>query len=439
MVERKAAVPGDGRGDAMRRVGLIAGLTLLSLIAWAALVGFGTLGGWGRTPLAPRGDAAAFMTAANAVIDAESRGNAAFVLIEDGRVLDQHFASIGRPVDGDSLFQVASLSKWITAWGVMTLVESGRIDLDAPVSTYLTRWTLPPSEFDNEGVTVRRLLSHTAGLTDGLGYGGFAPGTDIQTLEQSLTRASDASPGRDGAVKVGAEPGSAWRYSGGGYTLLQLIIEEVSGESFDVYMQRAVLQPLGMTRSTFVLRDGAGETVAEFFDTDGSLATHYQFTAQAAASLYTSAADLTRFIQAHLAGPNGEEPGRDVLRPETLTEMRQPHGYQFGAEIWGLGVILYAPNNSGSYIIGHDGDNAPAINTATRFDPESGDGIIVLATGNPRLATNLAGEWVFWRTGNIDLFDVISAAPRALLILGAGALVIVLAGIYAAWRSRRRV
>lgn len=422
----------------MHRLVLITLSTVLVLAAWAALVLVGTLSGWGRQTLAPRGDVRAFMSAATQQIDADSRGNVAFALIEDGRLYDEHFSSIGRPVDRDTLFQVASLSKWITAWGVMTLVESGRIDLDAPISQYLTRWTLPPSEFDNDGVTVRRLLSHTAGLTDGLGYAGFAPGAEIQTLEQSLTRASDASPGADGAARVGAAPGGEWNYSGGGYTLLQLIIEEASGESFNAYMQRAVLQPLGMSRSSFELPEGGGDNIAEFFDADGSRATHYQFTAKAAASLYTSTADLTRFIQAHVAGPNGEQPGRGVLRPETLVEMRRPHAFQYGAEIWGLGVVLYAPSNAGDFIVGHDGSNAPAINTAARFDPATGDGIVVLETGNPRLATELAGDWVFWRTGNVDLFDVMMAVPRALLIFAVGFMVILVAGIFAAWRFRRR-
>lgn len=420
------------------RLLLIALSTVLALAAWAALVLFGTLGGWGRETLAPRGDTRAFMSAVTQEIDSDSRGNAALALIENGRLHGEHFSSIGRPVDHDTLFQVASLSKWITAWGVMTLVESGRLDLDAPASRYLTRWALPPSEFDNEGVTLRRLLSHTAGLTDGLGYAGFAPGAEVQTLEQSLTRASDASPGADGAVRAGAAPGGAWNYSGGGYTLLQLIIEEASGEPFNAYMQRAVFAPLGMSRSTFELPEGGGANVAEFFDVDGSRATHYLFTATAAASLYTSTADLTRFIQAHLAGPNGEPPGRGVLRPESLVEMRRPHAFQFGAEIWGLGVVLYAPNNAGDFIIGHDGSNAPAINTTARFDPESGDGIIVLESGNARLATDLAGDWVFWRTGNVDLFDVIKGVPRALVILAVGGLMIFVAGVFAAWRFRRR-
>ena len=139
----------------------------------------GALEGWWRQPLAPAGDTRAFMDAAVAEIDRTRRGNVAFVLIEDGQVFDEHFTSAGQPVDRDTLFQVASMSKWITAWGVMTLVEAGTLDLDAPVSTYLTRWSLPTTEFDNDGVTVRRLLSHTAGLTDGLGYGGFAPGQPV--------------------------------------------------------------------------------------------------------------------------------------------------------------------------------------------------------------------------------------------------------------------
>lgn len=417
--------------------------TALALAAWSALVFFGVLNGWGRQSLAPRDDIQAFMTAASRQIDAGSHGNVAFALLADGRVYGEHFASIGRPADRDTLFQVASLSKWITAWGVLTLVDSGRIDLDVPVSKYLTRWTLPPSAFDNDGVTVRRLLSHMAGLTDGLGYAGFAPGTEIQTLEQSLTRAADASPGAGGAVSVGMEPGTEWKYSGGGYTLLQLIIEEASGEPFNDYMRRAVLVPLGMSRSTFELPDsvrddGGVENVAEFFDANGTPATHYRFTAKAAASLYTSTADLTRFIAAHLVGPNGEPAGRGVLRPETLGEMRRPHASQYGAEIWGLGVVLYAPNNGGGFIIGHDGSNEPAINTAARFDPATGDGIVVLDTGDKRLATELAGDWVFWRTGNVDLLDVTLALRSALLIFAAGCLAITLASVLAFWRITRR-
>ena len=302
----------------MRRIILIALATVVALAAWAGVFLAGTSEGWWRRPLAPRGDTAAFMTAADAMIREAAPGSLAFQLIEKGRPQDARYVSTGRPVDGDTRFQVASLSKWITAWGVMTLVEAGKVDLDAPVDTYLKRWKLPPSKFDNRQVTVRRLLSHTAGLTDGLGYGGFEPGKPIQSLPASLTRAADASPGRDGVVRVGKAPGAGWAYSGGGYTLMQLMIEDVTGESFEAYMQRAVLAPLGLSRSTFVLPEAGDANLAGFHDADGRPAIHYRFTATAAASLYTSSNDLTRFIQAQLPGPEGAPPGRGVLAPETL-------------------------------------------------------------------------------------------------------------------------
>ncbi|MEO8114341.1 MAG: serine hydrolase domain-containing protein [Phenylobacterium sp.] len=422
----------------MRRLIVIALATVLVLAAWTALVGMGALEGWGRRPLAPRGDPAAFAAAADRMIQRDSRGNVAFALIENGQVRHERFASVGAPVDHDTLFQVASLSKWITALGVMTLVEAGRVDLDAPVDSYLKRWRLPPSEFDNRQVTVRRLLSHTAGLTDGLGYGGFEPGKPVQPLVESLTHAADASPGHDGAVKVGMRPGSQWRYSGGGYALLQLMIEDVTGEPFNAYMRRVVLLPLGMERSTFVLPEGGATNLAEFYDAAGKPATHYRFSAPSAASLYTSTADLTRLIQAHRPGPAGAAPGRGVLKPTTLAEMRQPHSYQYGAEIWGLGLMLYAPNNAGGFIVGHDGNNEPAINTAARFDPASGDGVVVLETGAPLLATRLAGEWVFWRTGHVDTLMVVMGARRTLTILAAGWIVIILLGVLCGWRFRRR-
>lgn len=409
-------------------------LTVLALLAWAAFVVTGTLEGWWRQPLAPFGNTNAFRAAAIAKIDQEHKGNVAFALLENGRIVATHFVSAGRPVDGDSRFQVASMSKWITAWGVMTLVEAGKLDLDKPVSTYLTRWKLPPSQFDNNGVTVRRLLSHTAGLTDGLGYAGFKPGTQVQTLEDSLTHTADASPGHDGRVRVGIAPGTEFKYSGGGYTLLQLIIEEVSGQSFNDYMKSTVLNPLGMARSTFVLDDETD--VANFFDERGRLATHYRFTALAAASLYTTASDMTRFLQAHFPGPSGEAPGRGVLQPKTLLEMRHPHTFQYGAAIWGLGTMLFAPNNAGGFVIGHDGSNEPAINTSARLDPATGNGIVVLESGNRVLATTIASEWVFWNTHNVDFLLLIIEADAFLKTLAAGAVVIILIAIFLRYLRR---
>ncbi len=387
---------------------------------------FATIQGWGRTPLAPAGDVDGFVAGARRLIDTELPGNIALRLIERGAVRGEIYQSSGKPVDANTLFQVASLSKWITAWGVLHLVDEGTLDLDAPVTRYLTRWTIPPSEFDTGGVTIRRLLSHTAGLTDGLGYGGFAPGEPEQSLEASLTQASDAMPGADGRVRVGLAPGSQWQYSGGGYTLLQLVIEETTGTDFASYMKRVVFIPLGMARSTFST-DEALPDAADFYDTDGSIATHFRFTAQAAASLYTSVEDLTRFAAAHLHG--GEAAGRGVLNPSTLVQMRTPQAYVLSFPIWGLGTILYAPIADSDFVIGHDGNNAPAINTAMRLDPSNGDAIIVMETGSSLLATRIASEWVFWKTGTPELHSLQMEASGTLRVFGVGALVILLIAI----------
>lgn len=415
----------------------IAVAALAALALWAVLVMVGAREGWLRPMPAARGEAAAFLTWAEQRYAAQSQGNIAIMLLENGRAEQAYFASHGRAVDGDSLFQVASISKWITAWGVMTLAEAGRVDLDAPVSRYLTRWQLPPGPFSHEAVTVRRLLSHTAGLTDGLGFLGFEEGQALPTLEEELTQARDVMPGASGIVEVGAAPGSAWRYSGGGYLILQLLIEEVTQEPFNEFMQRAVLQPLGMTGSTFVYPD-AGRLV-DFYSADGSQATHYRFTATGAASLYTSAADLTRFLQAHIDGPEGAPAGRGVLSRARLEEMRAPEAFLYGLPVWGLGPSLYAPNGAEGYVIGHDGGNFPAINTTARIDPATGNGIIVLQTGSATLAREIGGEWLYWQTGKVGLDTlVVLEVRRILLVFASGAILILIGAIVIARTGRRR-
>lgn len=419
-----------------RLVRIVLAATVASLL-WAAVVVGGAREGWWRSMPAAQGDTAGFLRWAEDRYAAESHGNIAIVLLENAEVAHTHFASHGREVDGDSLFQVASMSKWLTAWGVMTLVEQGRVDLDAPVARYLTRWRLPASEFDDDDVTIGRLLSHTAGLTDGLGFLGFGPDETLPSIEQELSHPSDVLPGASGIVRVGARPGSTWRYSGGGYLILQLVIEEVTHESFDDYMHRAVLEPLGMAASTFVYPDP--DRLVEFYAPDGSPAVHYRFTATGAASLYTSAADLTRFLQAQVDGPHGAPPGRGVLGPATLELMRTPHAYLFGLPVWGLGTTLYAPNGAGSFICGHDGGNFPAINTTARLDPATGNGVIVLETGSATLAREIGGEWTYWQSGIVGLDTLVLFDLRKILLLFvSGACVIVIAAFsFARWPRRR--
>tara|TARA_R110000824_G_scaffold155226_4_gene327685 strand:+ start:5001 stop:6278 length:1278 start_codon:yes stop_codon:yes gene_type:complete len=421
----------------MKRTLVITLVTIAALSIWTVLVGVGAREGWVRAMPAAKGDMKGFLQWAESRYTAESKGNIAIMLLDRGRVAKTYFNSHGRTVDADSIFQVASLSKWLTAWGVMTLVEQGRIDLDAPVERYLTRWHLPPSEFNNDDVTIRRLLSHTAGLTDDLGFLGFGPEEKLPSIEQELSHTSDVLPGASGIVRVGARPSSTWRYSGGGYLILQLLIEEVTQESFNDYMLHAVFEPLGMSASTFV--DPDANHLADFYAPDGSPATHYWFTATGAASLYTSAADLTRFLEAHLGSPDAP-PGRGVLSPETLSLMHAPQAFLFGLPVWGLGMSLYAPNDAGSFVIGHDGSNYPAINTTARIDPVTGNGLIVLSTGNATLAREIGGEWLYWQRGTVGLDTIVLFdLGRILMLFAGGALVIVTSAILIGRRRREKI
>lgn len=397
---------------------------------WTGAAVAAGLAGAGR--FATPTDSQAFMRQARQLAEGHP-GNLAVVLMEKGQVSSVHFQSVGHPVNEDTLFQLASLSKWVTAWGVMKLVEAGRLDLDAPVETYLTRWQLQNDGFETRGVTVRRLLSHTAGLTDGLGYCGYSPGAPIQTLEESLTAASDACRG-NGRARVGNEPGRAWRYSGAGYTLLQLLVEEASGEPFADYMRREILMPLGMETSTYKPEE-AGPGLAQFFDGRGKLTAHRRYTAVAAASLYSSPRDITRFLQAHLAGRNGEPAGRGVLSPETLVLMSRAEGRTMGRDIWGLGMRLYVSEAGMGQIVGHDGGNTPAINTTARLDLQSGDGIVVLATGDLRLASRIGAEWTVPRRTGVDAAMIVGEAGRMSMWILAGSFLLAGAGVWGTWRA----
>lgn len=421
----------------MKRILLYVVSTVCAMFFWALITFQATISGWYHRPITKQNTSQAFQKAVEIEINKQFTGNFSMAIMTDGKMEYEKFYSVESQVNRYTVFQVASLSKWVSAFGVMKLVEDGRLDLDAPVSKYLTRWKLPTGEFNNEEVTVRRLLSHTAGLTDELGYSGFEKGTPVQSIEQSLTKALDADEGVSGSVRVGIEPGSEFKYSGGGYTLIQLIVEEVSGQTFADYMKENIFQPLHMTYSAYIWSDSSGFELAEFYNSNGTKAPHFQYTSLAATSLYTSLSDLETFFQVFLPGSNNEPIGRNVLKPESIKMMRMPHAQAMGEDIWGLGTILFAATENNDFIIGHDGKSTPAINTAVRLNPETGDGIIVLETGNPLLATKLASEWVFWKTGKVDTLLFTMMVDNMIIIMGIGWGVIVLVVIGLFWKKTK--
>ncbi len=412
---------------------------ILLSVAWAGVVLYGTLNGWWHKPITKSNDTESFITAVNENIKKEFVGNFAMAIMKDGKVEKEIFHSHNKPVDRNTIFQVSSLSKFVSAVGIMKLTELGRINLDTPVSRYLIRWQLPPSKFDNEQVTVRRLLSHTAGLTDELGYSGFENKESVQSLEESLTKAKDADKGISGEVKVGIEPNSRWKYSGGGFTLLQLLVEETSRQVFNEFMINSLFKPLNMTSSTYLLEDSLKNRLCEFYNADKTSAPHFYYTSLAATSFYTSLSDLEIFFQLFLKGQNGEPIGRGQLKPETLKAMREAHWDMMGEEIFGLGCMLYIDIENNEDIFGHDGKSTPPINTAIRINPVTGDGIIVLETGNPDLATKIASDWIFLKTGKVDTLLFTMLLGKMIKIIFAGVLIIIAIAIGTAkWRTKRK-
>ncbi|MGA9238153.1 serine hydrolase domain-containing protein, partial [Robiginitalea sp.] len=248
---------------------------------------------------------------------------AAIALIENGEIILQKgygYSNIdkGTLVTPTTGFNIGSISKTFAAWGVMKLVQEGKIDLDAPAENYLTRWHFPDSEFDADKVTLRRLLSHTAGLSLH-GYPGWSPKDELPSIEESLNGKNNG-PGR---VEIIMEPGTKWKYSGGGFTVLQLIIEEVTGEKFEDYMQANILNPLGMTHSSFTIDDKILEASALEYNEFGEVIDFELFTAQAAAGLHTTIKDFTKFALAGLyKKPNNNE-YQQVLSVANLQDMME--------------------------------------------------------------------------------------------------------------------
>lgn len=413
--------------------------TIIVIAFWGGINFAATTQGWFLQPIADRGDRAAFLEKISQSIQSGHEGNAAMVLLENGEITGHVNVSKDKPVTSESIFGVASLGKWVAAVGIMKLVEDGKLDLDTPVSRYLTRWQLPTSEFDNDGVTVRRLLSHTAGITDGLGHDGFPPGTAVQPLTEHLTLAADREPDKSGRVQVGIAPGTTFKYSGGSYNLLQLLIEEVSGESFSNYMQQRVFAPLNMHQTGYTV-DRKSQQTAQYFGENRELLVYPNYTSLAATGLYSTTADLAKFVRAQIPSTALSHPGRRVLSDESIIAMHQPLGHVEGMAIWGAGVMLYTDNNQASYIVGHGG-RSPMLNATARINPATGNGFIMLQTGNKAaFASAMATRWTNWETGNPDLFQLQQSIPAMLkrIAIGAAAMLIMSLLIMSFWQWRSK-
>jgi CubicO group peptidase (beta-lactamase class C family) len=209
-----------------------------------------------------------------------------------------------------TMYSLASVSKSISATALMTLVERGQIDLDAPVDTYLGGLTLHGYAGPAREATVRRVASHTAGL---------ASYQNMFYADESRSMPPLAEAIRRYGILV-VPPGEKFLYSNLGYAILGYAIAQVSGVSFDAYLQRDVFGPLGMTRSAVGVPAAFASEQAFRYAIDGSRLPPYEPDTAAASSIYASAEDLVRFGFLHL---KSLAPGqRKILRDSSIDLMR---------------------------------------------------------------------------------------------------------------------
>lgn len=275
-------------------------------------------------------------------------------------------------VHTSTVFQAASISKPVASFGALKMVEDGRLSLDGDVAPILKSWRLPGNGFtDREFVTLRRLLSHTAGLTVH-GFPGYAVGETIPTTAGVLE-----GSGNTPRVEVDTLPGSIWRYSGGGYTVAQLLIEEVAGRPFAGEMRAATLLPLGMYGSTFEqpLPDRFADDAAVAHDWEGTPieGSWHAYPEMAAAGLWTTPSDLVRFALEVSRSYLGEE-GAYVTK-STAKDMLTPHE----SEDYGLGLGVVGTADSLRF--SHGGANA-GFRSYMLMYPLRGDGVVVMTNSD---------------------------------------------------------
>src|SRR5688500_4079673 len=277
------------------------------------------------------------------------------------------------PVTSATLFQAGSISKSVAAVGALHLVEKGTLSLDEDVNAKLKSWKVPASPLTTtEKVTLRRLLSHTAGLTVH-GFRGYDVSGPVPTLVQVL---DGAPPTNTRPIRVDTTPGAIWRYSGGGFTVAQQLMIDVTGQPFPRFMQTAVLAPIGMTSSSFEqpLPSARASLTATGYYADGTpvRGRWHLYPEMAAAGLWTTPTDLAKFaneIQETLAGR-----GHRVVSPATarLYVTEQKNGYALGVGVYGTGKTLG---------FGHGGRDE-GFDALLQAGAESGDGVVVMINAN---------------------------------------------------------
>jgi CubicO group peptidase (beta-lactamase class C family) len=285
------------------------------------------------------------------------------------------------PVTPTTLFQAGSISKPVAAMGALRLVQDGKLELDEDVNQRLVSWKVPENDFTKEKkVTLRRLLSHSAGLTVH-GFPGYAADATVPTLVQVL---DGAKPANTPAIRPDVVPGSRWRYSGGGYTVMQQLVVDVTGKPFPRFMRETVLARLGMKLSSYeqpLPPQRAGDAATGHFESGAAVPGKWHtYPEMAAAGLWTTPSDLSRFaieIQRSAAGNS-----RKVLSPEMTRQM-------LTRQIDNAGLGLFLDGEGRSARFSHGGRDAGFDAMLVAYT-EGGQGAVVMTNAN--IDGDLLGE-----------------------------------------------
>lgn len=293
-----------------------------------------------------------------------------------------------REMTADTYFRVQSISKPITAWGVLKLAQQGKIELDASIGQYIKSWSFPESKFSTDKITVRQLLSHYSGLPLGDVLTIYSPKEELPSLKESLTE----------AAYLMQEPGVSFSYSNIGFNLLELLIEEVTGRDFAEYMEKEVLIPLGMNRSTFTWSEALAPPVPPGYGLTGKPVPVYVYPEKASGGLFATAEDIAKFVIAGMPDFAQEHP---VLSPRDINQLYMPEAQNLGVyslvfDSYGLGYYLENLPD-GKKAVSHGGQGT-GIMTHFHAVPETGDGIVILTNSQRSwpFISYIVSDWAWW-------------------------------------------
>jgi len=316
-------------------------------------------------------------------------------VIQDGRIAWARGFGVKEAGKSDSvtpatLFQAASISKPVAATAMLRLVERGTLNLDTNVNHYLKSWKVPDNKFTTtEKVTLRRIVSHTAGLTVH-GFPGYATTDPIPTVVQVL---DGVKPANTAPVRVDTTPGAIERYSGGGTTIMQQLLVDVTGKPFPALMQELVLGPVGMTSSTYEQPIPASRApeAAHAHTQDGKPIPGgwHVYPEMAPAGLWTTPTDLLKWAMAITAARAGRS---TTLLSQAMTQQ------MLTAQKNEVGLGPFVGGTGRNFHFGHGGANEGFHSQLVMY-PELGVGAAIMTNGDggpmlmPEVLRALAAEY----------------------------------------------